>query len=725
MARQSLNRTTRREPLGVGMDVNSQPGAPKIVGITRDAEGRVVVLLDHGDHRTRVPWATLVKERLADRPERRADAVDEHPAPMLAELPDDERAAVIERYRDLLQIKYGSRTGNAEGDRRAGILNPDYDPETTTRAQRIAAKQREWRARGEARTDRSTVYRHLRRLDEGPDFLVHGNRRTISQRLSDYAPAVLEIVRAEVAAERDRPHKSQRKLMARIRSRLNTEGVGQAVTLHQLTVLIGETSRGLGLHHPAKTRRSEASRPVAVYGTQRVSRPGELVQVDATPTTVAILGPQGVLVPAVILSAIDVYTRCFVALRVCVGAATSRDVCALIAQMGRPTATRAGYPYELEHWHGIPRLIAINDDPEGEKTSLQKVIGRKPAIYPSTIVFDHGSENASDHAMRYAAECGIDIVFCPPRKGHAKGIVEAVHRVLGGVESAMPIHKGQNVLNRPTEFENAVPIKPQDLQDMLWEYVIDVYSNEEHRALTEAHGSDQPLSPAMVWSDYVTSYGELDAPADPWVFLKGLERRQRQLSPEGIRLHKVTYNSSQLQQLRPVVMKGIGVKARPLTVFYDRLDTTRIFLVHPVERHWMVVPRAIDRNGSIAPMSGLVRQVALNAAEQDTRRPLTEAETHHLEAALLTRWFDGVFTGRQDARYAAIEGARRRTYAHDLEEASQEVRALAFPAPELSEEPQEYPDTRDDDEEIDYDEEITFDVDVEESIQDESVWGLS
>ena len=115
------------------------------------------------------------------------------------------------------------------------------------------------------------------------------------------------------------------------------------------------------MHHSAKTRRTEASRPVVVYGTQRVSRPGELVQVDATPTTVAILGPHGVLVPAVILSAIDIYTRFFVALRVCVNAVTSRDVCALIAQMGRPTVTRAGHPYELEYWHGIPKLVAIND----------------------------------------------------------------------------------------------------------------------------------------------------------------------------------------------------------------------------------------------------------------------------------------------------------------------------------------------------------------------------
>lgn len=302
--------------------------------------------------------------------------------------------------------------------------------------------------------------------------------------------------------------------------------LAEELTRHQLSALVGEVSRGLGLHHPAKTRRTEASRPVAVYGTRRVSRPGELVQVDATPTTVAILGPLGVFVPAVILTAIDVYDRWFVALRVCVGAATSRDVCALIAQMGRPTVTRAGYPYELDQWHGIPELVVINDDPEGEKTTVDKVIGRKPAIHPSTIVFDHGSENASDHVMRYAAECGIDVVFCPPRRGHAKGIVESVHRMIGDVESTMPIHKGQNVLNRPVDLECDIPIKPQDLQDMLWEYVIDIYANEEHRSLAESLGSDKPLSPAMVWADYVTHYGEIDVPADPFVFLKGLESAQ-------------------------------------------------------------------------------------------------------------------------------------------------------------------------------------------------------
>lgn len=729
MASRPVKAGNRSATMAVGSVVPLDSGPAKIEAILRDADGRVTVLLDHGDHRTKVPWSVLARENLSRRPAPSTDAFDAHPAPILAELPEEARAPIMKRYRDLLQIQYGSPRGDAEGDRRAGILNGDYDPLETSRRDRLEAKMRELRALGEDARSRSHLYRQLVQLDEGPDALIHGNRRTLNQRLDAFDPAVLEVVRTEINEEQQRPHKSQRKLLARVRSRLLDRGIGGEVSRYQLECLVGEVSRGLSLHHPAKTRRSEASRPVAVYGTRRVSRPGELVQIDATPTTVAILGPEGVYVPAVILSAIDIHTRFFVALRVCVGAATSRDVCALIAQMGRPTVTRAGYPYELEYWHGIPKLIVVNDDPEGIKTDPGKVIGKKPKIHPSTIVFDHGSENASDHVMRYAAECGIDVVFCPPRRGHAKGVVEAIHRVLGGVESTMPIHKGQNVLNRPRELELAIPIKPQDLQDMLWEYIIDIYAHEPHRGLTEAHGSDRDLSPAGVWSDYVIRFGEIETPLDPYIYLKGLERDQRHLTPAGIRLHKTTYNSSDLQALRPIVMSGIGVKARTLTIFFDRLDRTRIFILHPVERYWLVVLRASDRNASAAPMSGLVEKLAAEELDRDTRRVSTEEERHHAEAALISRWREGIFTGRQDARFACIESARQHSYAHDLEAASQEVLALAFPPVEESQ-ATTYPETAGsrtgagpNDEDCS-DEEIAFDEADELWASDESGWGL-
>ncbi len=216
MATRALTRTDRRETLAVGQQIDGRQGSATWYATTRSAEGRLVVCLDYGDHRTRVEWSSLVRDALSRRRPPAPDAFDEHPAPMLAELPEERRAAIAKRYRDLLHIKYGSPRGDAEGDRRAGMLNPAYDPLTTSLPQRVQAKQRELRALGEDRIAKATIYRQLERVDEGPDFLIHGNRRTVSQRLDDYDPLVLEIVRAEVDAEQKRPRKSQRKLLARI-----------------------------------------------------------------------------------------------------------------------------------------------------------------------------------------------------------------------------------------------------------------------------------------------------------------------------------------------------------------------------------------------------------------------------------------------------------------------------------------------------------------------------
>ncbi len=180
MASRVLTRTDRRQALGVGSQIDGRQGSAKWYATTRNADGRLVACLDYGDHRTRVAWSSLVKEALSQRRPPAADAFDGHPAPILAELPEDKRAAITKRYRDLLHIKYGSPRGDAEGDRRAGVLNPDYDPLATSLPQRVQAKQRELRALGESRIAKATIYRQLERLDEGPDFLIHGNRRALS-----------------------------------------------------------------------------------------------------------------------------------------------------------------------------------------------------------------------------------------------------------------------------------------------------------------------------------------------------------------------------------------------------------------------------------------------------------------------------------------------------------------------------------------------------------------
>ena len=58
----------------------------------------------------------LVKASLTRKPAPPLDALEQHPAPTLAELAEEERAAVSKRYRDLVQIETGSLRGNPEAD---------------------------------------------------------------------------------------------------------------------------------------------------------------------------------------------------------------------------------------------------------------------------------------------------------------------------------------------------------------------------------------------------------------------------------------------------------------------------------------------------------------------------------------------------------------------------------------------------------------------------------
>ena len=103
MATRHVKAVHRRHPIGTGHPVDAKPDSGIVTGITRDDNGRVVVCIDHGDHRSRISWIALAKASLKDRPAPTPDILDEHPAPLLAELSEEERAQTLKRYRDLLK----------------------------------------------------------------------------------------------------------------------------------------------------------------------------------------------------------------------------------------------------------------------------------------------------------------------------------------------------------------------------------------------------------------------------------------------------------------------------------------------------------------------------------------------------------------------------------------------------------------------------------------------
>lgn len=505
----------QQDILAAGSRITLAGQTHEVLVFERGASGRLDVVLDTGTRLRRVPFFQLLQQLSAEKPPVRRDAGALVHSPALAELPEERQRYYLERYHDLLQVQTGSLRGDLEGDRAAGIARADYDPDTTTLTQRLERKSAERLNRGAPASSVRSLRRDLRKIaSHGIEGLIHANTKSSHRVIADCDDKVVQVVREVVLSQKDAAKVTNAAMLRKARAALIRAGICEGVSDYRLRRLIAEVSRAEDLHLEAKSRERAALKPGTVYGARLVSRPGEVVQVDATTTNLHVYDARLGWVRAMILSAIDVYTRSVLALRVVTGTPTSRDVAMLVWDMGRPYVTRAGFPYELAYHHGVPRLLSINANPDDVEAGELERIGIKPALAPSVIVMDHGKEFDSAHLMSALARIGVDVEFCAPRTPHAKGVVEAFHNAIREIQALLPAYKGADVNNHPAGVEDLATLTAQDLRDALWEYVLEIYHHTPHRGLTAAHRSDTPLSPAMVWSAYLGAGGSVCTPSD-------------------------------------------------------------------------------------------------------------------------------------------------------------------------------------------------------------------
>lgn len=366
-------------------------------------------------------------------------------------LSESDRGRIERRARDLLQVLTGSRRGLPELDRLDGSMDDRYDPATTTQTDRLDLKSDELRLLRQEPWSRAQLYRQLAAFQQdGVLSLVHGNRRMPLglPNLPDSARAVLDEFIDEQPA---RPKIEVAVLAALAQARLWEAGVDITFTSSELTTVLSELTRGKALHREAKSRRNRTPVVGRTYGAMLASRPGEIVQVDATETTMHPWFPHLGRAKAYILTGIDVYTRMIVACRVVANVPTSRDVAMLLWDMGRPQITRSGWPFEYQLIRGLPRFVSVQFGSQGGQPPGPEVIGSKLGVQPTFVVLDHGRENESLHLINAAVRNGINLIYCPPGAGWTKGIVESVHRVIDTIQSLFLEmgYKGASVANHP------------------------------------------------------------------------------------------------------------------------------------------------------------------------------------------------------------------------------------------------------------------------------------
>lgn len=696
MARRTVRTLDGRDPhrVTIGSDSTVAQGAfqGRIVAFTRTGAGHLQVLVERGDGMERLAPGDLFRDVLA------VAAPDHDPDPRLVPpgtpeweaLSEAEKATKITLARHLIQAQTGSPTGTPDLDRATGTLDPRYDPKTTTDSERVRAKCEELRELGLKPHSRAQVYRLLRALNtDGLSGLVHGNRRTHHDHLTKFDPETVALARTFLSEHKKRAKVSVSALAAQLHAHLISHSHATDLSRYAVTQLVGSLSRGKALHGQAASRRTHSNKPLVAYGEAWVSRPGERIQIDATATAIKVFNPDAGWGAATILSAVDVYTRSVLALRVLAGTApTSRDVGGLLWDIGRPTVTRAGWPYELQHWHGIPRLASVVTDPDlvALAEGSLDLIGEKLAVHPTQIILDHGGENTSVHLVGAAARNGIDLVFCPPGQPHTKGVVESIHRAYDRVQSLLgePYH-GASAANFPKDATEHAVLTCLDLQDLLWTYLLEVYMHAPHEGLRRVHRRHEPVSPAGILHHYLSHGGTIDAPTDPWRYLSFLTTRECAINDYGIRIDNRIYNSTDVLAIRSYYQRGAGMRARTATVYYDRYDVTRVYLKHPATGQWLCIPRSDPTGNTAAPYSEILTRLAVRDATA-AGNLLTPEQLHRAEVQFCSAWSYGVFKDRREARLAAIEATRAATFAHDMADATAEIRDLAFPNPSAEDE---------------------------------------
>ncbi|MEI2775392.1 MAG: Mu transposase C-terminal domain-containing protein [Tetrasphaera sp.] len=699
-------------------------GTAKLLCWTRDAYGALCALLDHGDHVERLTLNDLMTRLTLDGPTvPPADPRLLPPStPEFEELPPAARERILAYVRHLLQVDTGSLNGTPELDRTTGRVDPRYDPLTTTLTGRVKAKSAELRAAGHRPHSPASIYRGLATLaTEGMTGFVHGNRVLGRDRLARHDPRVVELGRGFVDRHATEARVDQRALAVQLHGELHRHDLGQDLTGYGVRRLLGDLTRGRGLHKDAAGRRTDAKKPLLAYDRWRVAGPCDHVQIDGYRTGIALWSAEAGWSTATILTAVDVYTHAPLALRVLPSTGTgvtARDAAGLLWDIGRPAITRAGWPYEMRYHHGIPHLVHVPSISAAD-AALDPTIGMKLAGIIALVILDHGSEFTSAHFLGAAARMGTDVLFCPPAGPHHKGIVERLHLTYAHIEALLggPQFTGNRPTNRPRDVEGNVVMTAGDLHDIFWTYLLDIYMHTPHDGLREAHGRTGPVTPAMILEEYLLDGGTLDVPTDPWSFVHALETREVTIQDGGITIDRRRYNCPELVELRQYVQRGIGLKSRVLTAYFDRYDVSRIYLRHVITGDWMVIPRAGASTTALPPYSDLLTRLAVQ--QQTDAQPLTPEAIHHAEVKFHLAWGYGAFTGRRDARMAAIEASRAHSLAHDLADTDAEFRAVAYPDPVDPEEVSYGEDPEPEDDILDYDE-IFGDRDENLSGQDQA-----
>ncbi|RSS46770.1 DDE-type integrase/transposase/recombinase [Streptomyces sp. WAC08241] len=614
----------------------------------------------------------VTAELLADPTFRTADAVDApevptrdneltlSPGALLDGLPAAEIDRVTELEAHLLEATTGYRSLAAQAEGTAAP-RPEYDPDLPLR-QRMAAKAKELGMTDRRLWDVLGAWRA-----EGLWALVDKRKHKQSNPLAGVDARIIEAILDQHTAEIDDSTGSLDRFHRRVQNRLDAKHGEKTVqlpsraTFHRYTQLLLKGRHTFGA---STTRRTTAQQPDRLFGHLVAHRPGEIVLMDSTPLDIRAWDPATDTTHRVELTvALDLATRSLLSWRITPESTNALDVGLLLIDAMTPEPMRPGWGDRLRY--DMARI------PLPRKLDYHQRLAAgaaRPVVFPETLIIDHGKQFDSDVVHRACTRLGINLQLGRKGKPTDKPHVEAV---FGTINEQFSKHvagyKGNNVVQRGKNVEEAARWPIPDLEDFFAEYVVSVYQRRHHDGLVMPGFPDLRLSPNEAYALSVARSGYVACPTDPALYYELLPIQWRTIQPYGIEYQYLTYDADILYRYRKSTSPYPGGKW-PVRV--DPRNVLHAYFQDPADGTWHVL-RWTHAGDDQVPFTDVTLREAIRLVTVRGGNPDNQDEVAATLRELQNRTDAPESWTTTDRRRRARDAERARTVARDQHRAAQ------------------------------------------------------
>jgi putative transposase len=410
---------------------------------------------------------------------------------------------------------------------------------------------------------------------------------------------------------------------------------------------LAELSKGRHAFGSAKARRSVAGRPSGPFGRLRATRPGEYVVLDTTPLDVFAMEPVTLRWVGVELTvAMDLFSRCILGLTLTPVSTKAADVANVLYQCIAPPRNDSTGSQIWPH-HGVPGVVLLgHEQPRTE---------RLPSCMPGAIVVDHGRQYLSAHVMGACERMGISVQPAIPNKPTDKPTVERFFRSLReSLLQHLPAYKGPDVFSRGKDIEDQAFFYVSELEQIIREWVGEIYHQTRHDGLCVPELPGLTLSPSEMFEAGVAKSGGLQLLADPNIGYEFLGVRWRTIQHYGVEVDGRRYDGAALNMYRTRRSSYSGVHAGKWPIFVDAHDIRYVHFQAPDSKTWHIL--------EWEHAAGLHQPFGQDAAAYVKR--ISVRDNRHVDPAravreLLMQWSRDEVSTRRDRSLARRLSAQR------------------------------------------------------------------